>query len=63
MSVNQDQVKGQIKEVGGMIKEVTGKIVGNDKLEHKGKIQKARGEAQAAIGDIKEDVKEAVKKA
>ncbi len=62
MSGNKDQVKGQIKEVGGMIKEVTGKIVGNEKLEQKGKNQKVRGEAQAAIGDIKADVKEAVKK-
>ena len=61
MSVNQGQVKGQIKEVGGMIKEVTSKIIGDDKLEHKGKIRKARSKAQAAIGDIKEDVKEAVK--
>jgi uncharacterized protein YjbJ (UPF0337 family) len=62
MSVNKDQVKGQIKEVGGMIKEVTGKVIGNEKLEQKGKNQKVRGEAQAAIGDIKADVKEAVKK-
>ena len=61
MSVNKDQVKGQIKEVGGMIKEVTGKIVGNEKLEQKGKNQKVRGEAQAAIGDVKADVKEAVR--
>ncbi len=63
MSVNKDQVKGQIKEVGGMIKEVAGKIAGNEKLEQRGKIEKARGEAQAAIGDIKEDMKQAVKKA
>lgn len=62
MSGNKDQVKGQIKEVGGMIKEVAGKIVGNEKLEQKGKDQKVRGEAQAAIGDIKADVKKAVKK-
>ena len=61
MSFNKDQVKGQSKEVGGMIKEVTGKIVGNEKLEQKGKNQKVRGEAQAAIGDIKADVKEAVR--
>ena len=62
MSMNKDQVKGQVKEVTGMIKEVTGKIIGNEKLEEKGKIEKARGEAQGAIGDIKADVKEALKK-
>jgi uncharacterized protein YjbJ (UPF0337 family) len=63
MSVNKDQVQGQIKEVGGMMKEVAGKLVGNEKLEAKGKVQKARGEAQAAIGDIKASVKDALKKA
>jgi uncharacterized protein YjbJ (UPF0337 family) len=60
--MNKDQVKGEVKEVSGMIKEVAGKIVGNEKLEEKGRIEKTRGEAQGAIGDIKEDVKEALKK-
>jgi uncharacterized protein YjbJ (UPF0337 family) len=61
MSMNKDQVKGRVKEVEGMIKEVAGKLLGNEKLEEKGKVQKILGEAQAAVGDIKEDVKDAVK--
>jgi len=63
MSMNKNQVEGRVKEVGGMIKEVTGKLVGNEKLEAKGKIQKIRGESQAAVGDLKQDVKEAIKNA
>ena len=63
MSMNKDQVKGRVKEVKGMIKEVAGKLVGNEKLEEKGKVQKVVGEAQAAVGDIKQDVKDAVKNA
>lgn len=62
MGMNKDQVKGQAKEVGGMIKEVAGKIIGNEKMEQEGKLQKVRGQAQGAIGDIKEDVKDVVKK-
>jgi uncharacterized protein YjbJ (UPF0337 family) len=62
MSMNKDQVKGQMKEVGGMIKEVAGKIIGNEKMEDEGKLQKIRGQAQGAIGDIKQDVKDVVKK-
>ena len=62
MSINKDQVKGHIKEAEGMIKEAAGKLVGNEKLEAKGKVQKILGEAQAAIGDIKQDVKDAVNK-
>jgi uncharacterized protein YjbJ (UPF0337 family) len=63
MGMNKNQVKGRVKELEGMIKEVAGKLVGNEKLEEKGKVQKIIGEAQAAVGDIKQDVKDAVKKA
>ena len=37
MSMNKDQVKGRVKEAEGKIKEVAGKLVGNEKLEAKGK--------------------------
>jgi uncharacterized protein YjbJ (UPF0337 family) len=63
MSMNKNQVKGRVNEVEGMIKEVAGKLVGNEKLEEKGKVQKVLGEAQAAVGDIKQDVKDAMKSA
>jgi uncharacterized protein YjbJ (UPF0337 family) len=49
MGINKDQVKGRAKEVEGKIKEVAGKLVGNEKLEEKGKNQKTIGEAQAAV--------------
>ncbi len=61
--MNKTQVKGRAKEVKGMIKEVAGKLVGNEKLEERGKVEKILGEAQAAVGDVKQDVKDAVKKA
>jgi uncharacterized protein YjbJ (UPF0337 family) len=63
MSMNRDQVKGRLKEAKGKIKEAAGKLVGNEKLEQKGKAQKILGEAQAKFGDVKKDVKETVKKA
>jgi uncharacterized protein YjbJ (UPF0337 family) len=59
--MNKDQVKGRIKEAKGKVKEATGKIVGNKELEEKGKIQYAEGKIQAGYGDVKEDVKDAVK--
>jgi uncharacterized protein YjbJ (UPF0337 family) len=59
--MNKDQAKGRIEEVKGKIKEVAGKVVGNDDLALKGEIQKSGGKAQAAYGDRKEDVKDAVK--
>ena len=54
MSMNRTQVKGRVKEAKGFIKEVAGKLVGNENLEAKGKVQKILGEAQAEIGDMKQ---------
>ncbi len=45
--MNKDQIKGRAKEVEGTVKEVAGKIVGNTKLEDKGKVEQAVGKAQA----------------
>ena len=61
MSVNKDQVKGRVREAKGKIKEAAGKLVGNEKLEVKGKIQKVLGQAQTKYGDVKQDLKEAAK--
>lgn len=63
MGMNKDQVKGRVKEVKGTIKEAAGKLVGNEKLQQKGKTEKVLGEAQAKFGDVKKDVKGAIKSA
>ncbi|HZT56650.1 MAG TPA: CsbD family protein [Burkholderiaceae bacterium] len=60
--MNKDQVKGRVEQVKGSIKEAAGKVVGNEKLEAEGKVDKAAGKTQAVYGDLKEDVKDAVKK-
>jgi uncharacterized protein YjbJ (UPF0337 family) len=61
--MNKDQVKGRMEQAKGSIKETTGKAVGNKKLETEGQIDKTSGKAQATYGDLKEDVKDAVKDA
>lgn len=62
MSINKDQVKGRVKEAEGKVKEAAGKLVGNEKLEAKGKVQQILGKAQAKFGDVKQDIKDAAKK-
>ena len=57
MFLNKDQIKGRAKEAKGKIKEVTGDLVGNEKLETKGKIEKTLGKPQAKVGDVKQDLK------
>jgi uncharacterized protein YjbJ (UPF0337 family) len=61
-SMNKDQVKGRVEQAKGSVKETTGKVVGNKKLEVEGKIDKATGKTQATYGDLKEDAKDALKK-
>ena len=61
MDSNKDQVKGRVKEAQGKIKETAGALVGNDRLEVKGKVQKNLGKAQAAYGDANHDLKDSAK--
>ena len=60
--MNKDQVKGRVEEAKGKVKEVAGRAVGNPDLEDRGTIQKVGGTVQKNFGDLKEDVKDAVKK-
>ena len=62
MGINKSQITGRVTEAKGMIKEAAGKLVGNERLEAKGKIQKVLGKAQARIGDVKADIKDTTKK-
>jgi len=63
VSVNRDQVRGRVKEAKGKIKEIAGRLVGNEKLEAKGEGEKILGLAQATFGDTKQKVKETKKAA
>jgi uncharacterized protein YjbJ (UPF0337 family) len=56
-TMNKDQTEGRVEEVKGKVKEVAGKITGDKDLEHKGKIQNLKGQAQAVYGDLKADIK------
>ena len=63
MSTNKDQVEGRVKEAKGKIKQVAGRIVGNEKMEEKGRAQKILGKAEAKFGDVKQDLKDSKKSA
>ena len=58
--MNKDQIKGRVEQATGAIKEAAGKVVGNPTLEVKGKVQKNKGRAKAAVADIKSDLSSAV---
>ena len=54
---NKDQVKGELKDLGGKIQEEVGKLVGSKEQEAKGLKHQAQGKLQKAVGDLKDAVK------
>jgi len=59
-AMNEDQVRGRIAEVKGILKEAVGKVVGSKKMEKKGKVKKLKGLVQAEFGDAREEIKKAL---
>jgi uncharacterized protein YjbJ (UPF0337 family) len=58
--MEKEHVTGAAEKVKGKIKEVTGHITGNDKLENEGKLDQVKGSAHNAIGNTKEAGKDAI---
>lgn len=54
--MNRDQFDGRIKQTGGQLKQFAGKVLGNTRLEHEGRVQQATGQAQVCYGDIKNGI-------
>jgi uncharacterized protein YjbJ (UPF0337 family) len=54
-------LKGRFEEPKGGVKEATGKLMGDKKLEAKGNIQKNVGEVQETVGDLEESIKDSAK--
>jgi len=61
--MNKDQVKGRVETAKGDVKEAAGKLVGNERLTAEGKAEQAAGKVQSTLGDVKNDVGHAIKKA
>ena len=61
--VNKDQIEGRVSETKGAVKEVTGKILDDKGMEIEGNLQKNLGKAQSGYGDLKQDIKQDIKKA
>ena len=59
--MNKDQVAGRVEEAKGKLKEVAGKVVGNEKLEGEAIADQAAGKVQKTYGDVKEKAKDAIK--
>lgn len=56
--VDRDRIEGAGKQAKGAIKEVAGKVTGDEKLKAEGKADKAEGKIQNAVGGVKDKVRE-----
>lgn len=62
MSGTSDKIKGMANEAVGNVKQGVGKVTGNEELQVKGAVQEKKGEAQQVEGEVKNTVKDTVKK-
>ena len=53
--MNRDQVKGRMKEAGGMMQQKAGKATGNRSQEAKGLLKRGVGKLQKNAGDARDD--------
>ena len=60
--VDEDRIEGSAKNVGGKIKEGVGKAVGDEKLRREGQKDQIKGRAENAIGGIKDEAREDLRK-
>ncbi len=52
-SSRQDEAEGKFHEAKGSVKKIAGKVIGNRKLERKGKAENLAGKVQGKVGQIK----------
>ena len=62
MSMNKDQIKGAVRDLGGKIQEEAGKLVGSKEQQAKGLQNQLAGKVQQNIGNLEKAVKDAGKK-
>jgi uncharacterized protein YjbJ (UPF0337 family) len=55
-SSTQDKAQGTAKTMVGSSKDITGKLLGNQRLQAAGKMEKIEGQAQKEVGKIKKVV-------
>jgi len=60
--MDKDRMAGSAKQAKGSVKQMAGKILGDNKLKAEGAADKLAGKAQNAAGSVKDAVRDAGKK-
>jgi uncharacterized protein YjbJ (UPF0337 family) len=60
--MDHDRIKGMADQAKGSVKDATGKVTGDAKLQAEGKSDKLKGKVENAVGGAKDAVREANKR-
>jgi uncharacterized protein YjbJ (UPF0337 family) len=56
--MDNDRIKGAVKQKVGEVKEAAGKVLGDEKLKRKGQAEEVAGKVQNIVGGMKDSVRE-----
>jgi uncharacterized protein YjbJ (UPF0337 family) len=56
--MDQDRMKGSLKEAKGNVKKTAGKALGDEKLKREGQADQVEGKVQNVVGGIKDALKD-----
>ncbi|MEK8033474.1 CsbD family protein [Ideonella sp. DXS29W] len=59
--MNENQVKGSLKEVAGKVQRKTGELIDSPKQQVQGATREVAGKVQKQMGDVEENLKDAQK--
>lgn len=54
--MNEDQIKGKAKDIGGKVQEEVGKAVGSSEQQAKGLSKQVEGKVQEKAGDVRDAI-------
>jgi len=56
--MDENRVKGAVKEGVGKVKEATGKVFGDEKLKRAGQADQVKGKVQNTVGGVKDTLRD-----
>lgn len=56
--MDQDRMKGSLKEAKGHVKETAGEAMGDEKLKREGQTDQVEGKVQNVVGGVKDAIKD-----
>jgi uncharacterized protein YjbJ (UPF0337 family) len=58
IGMDNDRIKGAVKQKVGEVKEAAGKVLGDEKLKRKGQAEEVSGKVQNIVGGVKDSLRE-----